>query len=91
MRNTLPELLIAPRGLITVLLFFSIPATQLSDGFNPGILLYIIILTNVAMSVALMLKTDEAPDVESLDFPDMDKLDAELEALKKNQILDKKS
>lgn len=81
MKNTLPELLIAPRGLITVLLFFSIPATQLAQDFNPGILLYIIILTNVALSVGLMLKTDEAPDVESLEFPDMDKLDAELAEL----------
>lgn len=81
MKNTLPELLIAPRGLITVLLFFSIPATQLAQDFNPGILLYIIILTNVALSVGLMLKTDEAPDVESLEFPDMDKLDEELAEL----------
>lgn len=85
MKNTLPELLIAPRGLITVLLFFSIPATQLVEGFNPGILLYIIILTNIALSVALMLKTEKAPDVEVLEFPDMEALDEELKQLNNGQ------
>ena len=83
LKSTLPELLIAPRGLITVLLFFSIPATQLFDDFKPGILLYIIILTNLAMSAALMLKNDEAPDVAKLEFPDMDLLDAELASLER--------
>lgn len=81
-KNVLPTLLIAPRGLITVLLFFSIPATQIVSGFNPGVLLYIIILTNVALSAGLMLRTEEAPDVEALDFPDMEALDSELAALK---------
>jgi Kef-type K+ transport system membrane component KefB len=81
-KNVLPTLLIAPRGLITVLLFFSIPATQIVPDFNPGVLLYIIILTNVALSAGLMLRTEEAPDVEALYFPDMEALDSELAALK---------
>jgi hypothetical protein len=78
----MPELLIAPRGLITVLLFFSIPANYLFEGFNPGILLYTIILTNIAMSAGLIFKPTDAEDIEKLAFPDIEELDKELEKIK---------
>lgn len=51
-----PELLIAPRGLITVLLFFVLiknPAF-LIPGFDPGLLLYPILITSLIMSVGLI-------------------------------------
>lgn len=51
-----PELFIAPRGLITILLFFSIPATLQADNFNQGILLYVILATSVVMTYALINK-----------------------------------
>jgi hypothetical protein len=82
LKSILPELLIAPRGLITVLLFFSIPANYLFEGFNPGILLYTIILTNIAMSAGLIFKPSGAEDVEKLDFPDIKELDEELREIK---------
>jgi Kef-type K+ transport system membrane component KefB len=82
LKSIMPELLIAPRGLITVLLFFSIPADYLFEGFNPGILLYTIILTNIAMSAGLIFKSDDAADVDQLHFPDINELDEELLKLK---------
>ncbi|MEM9933192.1 MAG: cation:proton antiporter, partial [Bacteroidota bacterium] len=49
-----PQLYIAPRGLITVLLFFGIPEDLKVEGFNPGILLFIIIATSIVMTFALI-------------------------------------
>ncbi|MGD1848171.1 MAG: cation:proton antiporter [Salibacteraceae bacterium] len=51
-----PEVFIAPRGLITILLFFSIPATLQTDNFNQGILLYVILATSGVMTYALINK-----------------------------------
>ena len=50
-----PELYIAPRGLITILLFFSIPEELMASDFESGILLLVILSTNVIMMVALMI------------------------------------
>ena len=53
-RDILPQLLIAPRGLITILLFYQIPeAAQIAE-FEPGILLFIIIGTSFIMTYALV-------------------------------------
>ena len=49
-----PQLYIAPRGLITVLLFFGIPEDLKVEAFNPGILLFIIIATSIVMTFALI-------------------------------------
>ena len=51
--DILPQLFIAPRGLITVLLFYSIPADHV-EGFNSGILLFIIIGTSLIMTAAMI-------------------------------------
>lgn len=51
-----PELFIAPRGLITVLLFFVViknPAFNI-QGFDPGLLLYPILITSLIMTFALI-------------------------------------
>jgi Kef-type K+ transport system membrane component KefB len=61
-KDITPQLYIAPRGLITILLFFVIESTlnddgkQLFhiDGFEPGILLFCIIITSVIMTIALI-------------------------------------
>jgi len=53
--NLLPELFIAPRGLITIVLFYSIPASFQSDKFNEGILFFVIIVSAVIMMFGLML------------------------------------
>lgn len=47
-------LTIAPRGLITLLLFYSIPAHFQQGSFNSGILLFIIIISSLAMTFGLI-------------------------------------
>ncbi|TDB61762.1 cation:proton antiporter [Arundinibacter roseus] len=49
-----PLLYIAPRGLITVLLFLSIPPEYMVKGFRQGILMITVILTALTMMVAVM-------------------------------------
>lgn len=53
-KDILPQLFIAPRGLITVLLFYAIPVEVQVAGFEPGILLFIIIGTSLVMTFALI-------------------------------------
>ena len=53
-RDFTPQLFIAPRGLITVLLFYAIPAEAQVAGFDPGILLFIIIGTSLVMTWAMI-------------------------------------
>ncbi|MFZ9954859.1 MAG: sodium:proton exchanger [Flavobacteriales bacterium] len=65
--NVFPELFIAPRGLITIVLFYSIPQQWKSDLFNEGILLFVIILSTVTMMMALLFtKTKLNYDTEIL-------------------------
>lgn len=52
--SILPELFITPRGLITVLLFFSIPPKLISDSFNQDIILVTIIATSLIMTWGLI-------------------------------------
>lgn len=46
-----PELFFMPRGLITILLFYSIPEFYKLSKFNEGILFFIILITNIIMMV----------------------------------------
>ena len=52
--DIVPQLFIAPRGLITVLLFYAIPKEAQVEAFEPGILLFIIIATSLVMTFALI-------------------------------------
>jgi NhaP-type Na+/H+ or K+/H+ antiporter len=49
-----PQVFIAPRGLISVLLYFAIPSQFLINDFETGILLFIILGTSIAMAWALV-------------------------------------
>ncbi|MBK8489673.1 MAG: cation:proton antiporter [Saprospirales bacterium] len=53
-KDILPQLYVAPRGLITVLLFYAIPKEATVEGFEPGILLFIIIATSLIMTFAMV-------------------------------------
>ncbi len=59
---------IAPRGLITLLLFYSIPDGLQQGSFNSGILLFIIIISSLAMTFGLIKnsakKEEEILEVE---------------------------
>lgn len=56
--------LIAPRGLITLLLYYSIPTSLRSPLFNDGILLFIIIGTSLIMTFGLIKWGNEPEDAE---------------------------
>ncbi len=53
-KNIIPQLYIAPRGLITILLFNDIPESVLNPEFKEGILLYVIIGTSIIMTIAMI-------------------------------------
>ncbi|MHA7128126.1 cation:proton antiporter domain-containing protein [Algoriphagus namhaensis] len=53
-KDMLPQLFIAPRGLITVLLFYAIPVEAQVENFEPGILLFVIIGTSLIMTFAMI-------------------------------------
>lgn len=64
-----PELFFMPRGLITILLFYSIPQVYKLSKFNEGILFFVILITSIIMMVGsmaygkpkLLTINDEAP------------------------------
>ncbi len=53
-KDLLPQLYVAPRGLITVLLFYAIPSEFEVAAFEPGILLFVIIGTSLIMTWAMI-------------------------------------
>lgn len=53
-KDILPQVFIAPRGLITVLLFYAIPPEAQITTFEPGILLFVIIGTSLIMTAAMI-------------------------------------
>ncbi|MEM9928366.1 MAG: sodium:proton exchanger, partial [Bacteroidota bacterium] len=54
-KDIFPQLFVAPRGLITILLFYAIPEEVMVPGFEPGILLFIIIGTSLIMTFAMIV------------------------------------
>ncbi len=56
-KDTMPQALISPKGLISILLFFAIPEELRINGFQKGILFVVIIVTNLIMAWALIAAT----------------------------------
>lgn len=54
-KNIFPELYLAPRGLISILLFFSIPEKYSVPGFESGTLLFVIIATSMIVATSLVI------------------------------------
>lgn len=54
-KDIMPQVFIAPRGLISVLLFFAIPAELRNAGIENGILFVVIIATSIIMAIALII------------------------------------
>ena len=72
--SILPELFITPRGLITVLLFFSIPPKLMSDKFNQDIILVTIIATSIIMTWGLIRYSKSEEELADIDIPGGKKL-----------------
>jgi len=53
-REISPAVWMAPRGLITILLYYSIPDALVSADFNTGVLLLVILASSITMAVALI-------------------------------------
>ncbi len=51
-----PAMLLMPRGLITILLFYIIPDEYKLKNFNEGILFFVVIVTAILMMIGLMLE-----------------------------------
>lgn len=67
-KDIFPEVFIAPRGLVTVLLFFAIPKELQVASFDNGILLFVIIATSLVMSWGLIQANKKELDDEVLDM-----------------------
>jgi hypothetical protein len=64
----MPLLYIAPRGLITILLFFAIPSYQVVPMVNKSLIIQIIIITSVIMMLGMMLnKKPEVREQKEID------------------------
>lgn len=59
-----PLLFIAPRGLITILLFLSIPISQRIDYVNDSLIIQVIILTSLIMMVGFMISPSKKPEAK---------------------------
>ena len=65
-KDKFPAIAVAPRGLITILLYFAIPETQTIQNFRPSILLMLIIISSGVMMYGL-IKSKRSEVVEDLD------------------------
>jgi len=56
-----PEVAVSPRGLISILLFFSIPSTARLWGIDNSLLLFVILATSLVMTIGLMRVKAQTP------------------------------
>lgn len=80
-KNMATQLFIAPRGLITILLFFSIPTEMQAEGFNAGVLLFIILLTNIIMTLAFVLEGKNIEPYEDFASNYWQEVDKEIDSI----------
>lgn len=65
--NLFPEIFIAPRGLITIILFLSIPEHLKIDKFSEGIIFFVIIASSLIMMLGLMFSKAEFSESTQLE------------------------
>jgi Kef-type K+ transport system membrane component KefB len=58
-----PEVVFIPRGLITILLFYKIPATFQLQNFNYGILFFIILVSSLIMMLGMIFYKKKKDDI----------------------------
>jgi NhaP-type Na+/H+ or K+/H+ antiporter len=84
--DILPQLFIAPRGLITILLFYAIPSEAQVATFEPGILLFVIIGTSLIMTWAMIKDKKKMSTILDLGDKEIDTLKEENEIIKEGEI-----
>ena len=80
-KDLYPQLFMAPRGLITILLFFSIPAYLQLETFSSAILLYTILITSSAMAIALIASGKHLEPVEAIQLEYWQEMDKEIDEI----------
>jgi Kef-type K+ transport system membrane component KefB len=63
--SLMPELFLMPRGLVTILLFYSIPVTKSIGGFNEGILFFVVAVSSLLMMIGLLFFRGNTRYIES--------------------------
>ena len=58
-RHILPELFFAPRGLVTIVLFYSIPASMTINAFDDGIVFFVVMVSTLIMTVGSLWFTPQ--------------------------------
>lgn len=73
-KDTMPQTFIAPKGLISILLFFSIPETMRAEGIESGVLFVVIIATSIIMGWSLIShgKKKEIESDENLESTELE-------------------
>ncbi|MFL5808445.1 MAG: cation:proton antiporter [Flavisolibacter sp.] len=61
--NVFPETFFIPRGLITIVLFYKIPAVQKLTSFNDGILFFVILSTGLILSLGMIFTKSSVEEV----------------------------
>ncbi len=67
--DLLPELFYIPRGLITILLFYKIPSWQRIEGFDEGVLFFVILATGLILMFGAMAFRDRPLEITDIDEP----------------------
>ena len=65
-KDTMPQTFIAPKGLISILLFFAIPESLKTEGFESGVLFVVIIATSIIMAWTLIATSQSNKGEESV-------------------------
>jgi hypothetical protein len=68
--DLLPELFYIPRGLITILLFYKIPAWERIEAFDEGVLFFVILATGLILMFGAILYRDRPIEISGLDETD---------------------
>jgi NhaP-type Na+/H+ or K+/H+ antiporter len=84
--DILPQLFIAPRGLITILLFYAIPSEIQVASFEPGILLFVIMGTSLIMTWAMIKDKKKMSTILDLADKEMEALQQEKEMIKESDL-----
>jgi NhaP-type Na+/H+ or K+/H+ antiporter len=63
--NIFPEILLLPRGLVTILLFYSIPIEKSMASFEEGILFFVVVVTSLLMTIGLLFFKNKDEFLES--------------------------
>jgi NhaP-type Na+/H+ or K+/H+ antiporter len=66
-KDIIPDIWMAPRGLITILLFYSIPEILAAENFNEGVLLLVILASSITMAVSMIRYRNRAQQPVELD------------------------